>query len=211
VKRIYVSVVLALLVVGAAALLSRARAAGAFCCNADTGKCGTDACGGCSPPGSPDVGTCHSVSNTLEIVFPSGGSPSMTLNTQNVEPPEGFTGACLRPYTTHLPQLPTVCYSPSGGVDYSGANPDLDALVIAPSKTVWRPQQVGLALPTTREQAVLAPDFYWILQTCGPHLADGKCPADKPSISRSCCTIGGNLISLDGHFAQGRALSMAAQ
>ncbi len=141
---------------------------------------------------------------------------TLSLAMQTTEPPSGFTGACLAPYMTYAPQLPTVCYSPAaagptdGGLP-EGAPPDGGAAdASSPASTGGVTYGQGTTACTVpagnifRSYWNLNPsyDSYQVLLTCYPHGDDGECHQGV-AISKSCCDYGTNLTSLDGQTATG--------
>jgi hypothetical protein len=164
--------------------IARAQSTPTYCCSAASQQCtvanGTNS-GKCPNPSGDDA----------ELVFsPSTGGISLTV--QRAEPAVGFTGACLVPFSTYAPQLPTVCYSPAGDVKYlSGST----TTAVFPAAKVAR--SYG-AVPAQY-------DSYQVLETCYPHNADGSCPQPSFAVSHSCCDYGTEMVSTDGQFASGFA------
>jgi hypothetical protein len=114
---------------------------------------------------------------------------------QTSEPATGFTGACLAPYVTYSPQLPTVCYLPKAPL----VDPDAGTLRLGATRFVVPAAKVVRSYSQNGQNY----DSYQALVTCFPHDSSGNCPQLSYAISKSCCNLGTNLISIDGKSAEG--------
>jgi hypothetical protein len=158
---------------------ARAQSVPTYCCSSADAQCTVNS-GPCASPTGQNV----------ELTFsPSAGGVSMQVVT--AEPPTGFTGACLVPFLTYAPQLPTVCYSPGGNIQYGVGSTQ----VTAPTAVVAR----------SYGSTAMGYDSFQALTTCYPHDSDGTCPTAAFAVSRSCCELGTNMVSADGKYATGIA------
>jgi hypothetical protein len=159
--------------------LASAQAVPTYCCSAADGQCVASS-GPCPTPTGSNV----------ELTFsPSGGGVTMHVVTS--EPPTGFVGACLVPFVTYTPQLPTICYQPGGNIVPGVGSTKVSMAAASAARSYG-------TLPASY-------DSYQALVTCYTHDADGTCPFDSFAVSRSCCDLGTNMISLDGVTATGTA------
>jgi hypothetical protein len=157
---------------------ARAQSVPTYCCSSADGQCVASS-GACTSPAGQNV----------ELTFsPSAGG--VTMRVVNTEPPGGFTGACLLPFVTYAPMLPTVCYSPAGNIQYGIGT----TRVTAPNASVARTYGTTAAY-----------DSFQAVTTCYPHNADGTCPTAALAVSHSCCELGTNMVSADGQYATGLA------
>jgi hypothetical protein len=187
IKSIAALVLLALAASGLAMRIARAQATGSLCCDSASGTCV-----------AVSAATCPNPSAGPQVAFAGTTMGEVAVQVQTTEPPTGFTGACLLPFLTYEPQLPTVCYSPTsstGSVIYgAGATTQL----VVPAKTVWLASM--WTLPPEH-------DSFQPVMTCYPHNKDGTCPAPSQALSMSCCDVPMPMSCTDGVFAHGgRAL-----
>jgi hypothetical protein len=128
----------------------------------------------------------------------------LSLSIQTSEPSTGFTGACLlgpdgRP-ADHV-QLPAVCFSPEGNVQY-GVGLSTEVIVRA-----YEVLQSDTPPPLNFDEYPYAIDYgayhYQVLMTCYPKGASGACPAGSSAISSSCCNVGAPMTYLYVNLAHG--------
>jgi hypothetical protein len=129
----------------------------------------------------------------------------VTLTVDTQEPLHGFTGACLAPYVSYVPVLPTVCYRVKQAGATSAFGTHSYTVVTAPAASVFQPySRLDATLATANA------DSYQVLMTCYPHNANGTCPTPSQGVSRSCCDLGMHMTALKAvndlpRFARGFA------
>jgi hypothetical protein len=167
------------------------------CCDSQTGCFTSDAPGVCSNDGSVPLGT----SFRFWFLQSSGG---VSLSIQTSEPPTGFTGACLlgpdgRP-ADHV-QLPAVCFSPSGNVQYGVAT--TTEVIVRAAEVL----QSDTPPPPDFDDYPYSIDYnafhYQVLMTCYPKGAGGACPTGSSAVSSSCCNVGSPMTYLYVNLAHG--------
>jgi hypothetical protein len=138
-----------------------------------------------------------------EVLFGTADSGAGGTSVQMSEPDGGFLGACLVPFLLYAPQLPTVCYTPSGAT-YLG-----QPGYTGPTTVTFPASDVAFSYSPVANQ-----DSYQSVMTCVPHLSapqsscatwagQGTCPCGTFPISQSCCDYGMHMVSVDGAHAQG--------
>jgi hypothetical protein len=166
---------------------------------------------GCYTSQYPAAGTCDDQSNgaqpaigdSVRLLFHSStGGLSMTVQTE--EPVEGFTGACLLGPDGRLSdhaQLPAVCFSPQGNVQYAVAG-SMTEVIVRAAEVVQSDTPAAANFDDYPYSADYASYHYQVLMTCYPKGDGGACPAGSP-VSRSCCDVGTNMQYLYANLAHG--------
>jgi hypothetical protein len=132
----------------------------------------------------------------------SHGGVSLTV--QTAEPDSGFTGACLLGPDGRLSdrvQLPAVCFSPAGNVQYdAGTMTEVLARGVDVLQSDTPPTPDFEAYPYTSVD--YSTYHFQVLMTCYPKDQSGTCTVGSP-VSRSCCDIGANMSYLRDALAHG--------
>jgi hypothetical protein len=174
---------------------STTGSAAPLCCDSATGICAAPKTAS-APPKVDSLGAqtqCPAPSgNAIEIEVPNaGGTNGASLIVDTQEPLHGFSGACLAPYLSYAPMLPTVCYRVKQASASSGFGTHSYTVVTASAASVFQPYSTLDATLATAN-----PDSYQVLLTCYPHDATGMCPTPSQSVSRSCCDLGAHMTAL---------------
>jgi hypothetical protein len=171
---------------------------------------------GCYTSQYPAAGTCDDqtdgtqppLGDSVRLLFRSStGGLSMTVQTD--EPADGFTGACLLGPDGRISdhaQLPVVCFSPQGNVQYGVAASTTEAtmteVIVRAAEVVQSDTPAAANFDVFPYTADYASYHYQVLMTCYPKDAGGACAGGTP-VSRSCCDVGANMQYLYANLAHG--------
>jgi hypothetical protein len=169
---------------------------------------------GCYTSAYPVAGTCDdqnggaqpALGDSVRLLFHnSTGGLSITVQTE--EPVTGFTGACLLGpdgRLSDLVQLPAVCFSPEGNVQYgvAASMTPMTEVIVRAAEVVQSDTPAAANFDVYPYSADYTSYHYQVLMTCYPKGDGGACPAGTP-VSRSCCDIGANMQYLYANLAHG--------
>jgi hypothetical protein len=176
---------------------AQAEAGTTVCCDSEIGCFTSTDQGLCAnTDGSVPAGT----SFRFWFLNSTGG---LSISVETSEPPTGFTGACLLGPDGRLSdqvQLPVVCFSPEGNVQY-GAGTSTEVIVRADE--VLQSDTPPAASFDDYPYAGYEAYDYQVLMTCYPKSAAGACPSGSDAISHSCCNVGAPMTYLYENLAHG--------
>jgi hypothetical protein len=168
------------------------------CCDSEVGCVASPINGACYADGGAHLALGSSFRFWL---MNSRGGISLTVETD--EPDQGFTGACLLGpdgRLTDQAQLPVVCFSLDGNVQYdTGTKTEV---VVPASEVVQSDTPATPALDEYPYDADYTSFHYQVLMTCYPHDDAGACTAGS-AVSRSCCDVGANMQYLRENLVHG--------